>query len=102
MLEKFVNVILALGAIVGIAGMLSIFKWRAVSGSDSLRPGARSVKIQKRLAAAFSTLAISLTGLAFSLVRFSSPLEILGGALLVWALAQIGLRNWKPKVDAEY
>ena len=98
MIEKLVTIIFVLGIVSGSAGILSVLWWPKIAGLDSLREPQRSVRIQKRLGRGFATLVAGASGLVFLMVRVSSPLEMLVGALLVRGLLEVGITNWKPRV----
>ncbi len=97
MIRILVYIILVLGIVGGLAGMVSAI-WRG-TGLDALPEPKRSVRKKKRFASSFHTLSISLAGLVLLLIKFSTPLETLGGVILVRCLIEIGLRNWKPKAN---
>ena len=97
MILLLVYIILVLGIVGGLAGMVSAI-WRG-TGLDALPEPERSVRKKKRFASSFHTVSISLAGFVLLLLKFSTPLETLGGVMLVRGLIEVGLRNWKPKAN---
>jgi hypothetical protein len=97
MIQNLVYVALVLGILAGVAGVASAVWWKA--GFNSLPEPLRSVRRKKRFASSFHTLSISSAAFILLLIKFSTPLETLGGAILVRGLIEVGLRNWKPKTN---
>lgn len=96
-MEKFAYIILGLGAVGGLAGMLSVLKPPRTGRYESAELE-RYARRKKIFARGFHTLSTSLAGLGLLLAKVASAFEILVGVLLVRGLIEVGLTNWKPKI----
>jgi hypothetical protein len=96
MIEKFVYIIFVVSLIWGLIGMLLSSGWSRTR-VKSLAV-AELVRKRRLFANSLHTFSISIGGLVLLWLKVSSPLEVLGGAILVRGLIAVGMRNWKPKL----